>query len=299
MKSTMRIRQHAATWLAVLGLSCLVSAARAELPPPIPNDPSVDEVTCKQELVNHKPTLAPQDQNDLYRCKLDFARLEHEHPLTHADLGKITPADLMAARTTQERVDQIYARLTAGSIPNGFYEVRVFRLEGGVRFKDYAKIAGPSGKGLDLLLNAPMAPMLETILPLVWRGKIFESTHRIVRTQLFGFKVLPRLFPAKVYCGQSLLDGRRESLILDYAFSNDLPGYHPMIDSFMGPQWFQVRDEVRMVRPGFYLGRVYMGRIFVFNVILYQPDLLTEPPDDTAWNHEDCHVGLQRQAARR
>jgi hypothetical protein len=288
----MRIRQHAATWLAVLGLSCLVSAARAELPFSIPYDP----VTCQNELANREPKLAVQDRNDLFRCKPDFARLEHEHPLTHKDLGKIMPTDLMAQQTTQEQVDQIYARLTAGSIPNGFYDVRVFRRVGGVRFEDYTNIAGPGGQGLDLLLRTPM---LETILPLVWRGKVFESAHRIVRTQLFGFKVLPRLFPAKVYCGQSLLDGRRESIILDYTFSETLPGYHSMIDRFMGHQWLQVRDEVRMVRPGLYLGRVYMGRIFVFNVILYQPDLLTEPPDDTAWNHEDCHVGLQRQAARR
>ena len=33
------------------------------------------------------------------------------------------------------------------------------------------------------------------------------------------------LFPAKLYCGQSLLDGRRESVIIDYAFTDELPGY--------------------------------------------------------------------------
>ena len=32
------------------------------------------------------------------------------------------------------------------------------------------------------------------------------------------------LFPAKLYCGQSLLDGRRESVIIDYAFTDELPG---------------------------------------------------------------------------
>ena len=28
-------------------------------------------------------------------------------------------------------------------------------------------------------------------------------------------------FPAKVYCAQSLLDGRRESIVIDYAFSDE------------------------------------------------------------------------------
>ena len=32
------------------------------------------------------------------------------------------------------------------------------------------------------------------------------------------------LFPAKLYCGQSLLDSRRESVIIDYFFSDELPG---------------------------------------------------------------------------
>ena len=30
------------------------------------------------------------------------------------------------------------------------------------------------------------------------------------------------LFPAKLYCGQSLLDGRRESVIIDYAYNDEL-----------------------------------------------------------------------------
>ena len=57
---------------------------------------------------------------DDYQSKMDFARLEHEYPLAPSDLEKITPSNLSAA--TQEQIDQIYARLTAGPIPDGPFE---------------------------------------------------------------------------------------------------------------------------------------------------------------------------------
>ena len=33
------------------------------------------------------------------------------------------------------------------------------------------------------------------------------------------------LFPAKLYCGQSLLDGRRESIVIDYLFGDEIEGW--------------------------------------------------------------------------
>ena len=50
---------------------------------------------------------------------IDFAELEHRFPLTPADRMKITPDNLKAL--TQEQLDQIYARLPAGPIPDGVY----------------------------------------------------------------------------------------------------------------------------------------------------------------------------------
>ena len=44
--------------------------------------------------------------------RIDFARVEREVPLSHADLAKITPQNI--AKLSQEQVDQIYGRLTAG-----------------------------------------------------------------------------------------------------------------------------------------------------------------------------------------
>jgi hypothetical protein len=90
-----------------------------------------------------------------------------------------------------------------------------------------------------------------------------------MRTGQFNGKTVGLLFPAKLYCGQSLLDSRRESVIIDYAFGDDIDGYLPNVDSLAGRNGLQVRDEIRMVRPGFYLGRAYMGRVFALNFTLY------------------------------
>src|SRR5688572_17674886 len=55
---------------------------------------------------------------------LDFARLDHEYPLSAAEREALTPANL--ARFSQEQVDQIYGRLTAGPIPDGAYDGDLF-----------------------------------------------------------------------------------------------------------------------------------------------------------------------------
>jgi len=75
---------------------------------------------------------------------------------------------------------------------------------------------------------------------LVWQGKIFRDDGTMVN-RLFG---VGRAIPAEVYMGHSLLDGQ-PSLIFDYSKSR---------------LWPDVRDEVREVSPGLYLGIMYRGR---------------------------------------
>jgi hypothetical protein len=74
---------------------------------------------------------------------------------------------------------------------------------------------------------------------LVWQGKVFRDGGTMVN-RFFG---VARAIPAEVYLGESLLDGR-PSLILDYSKSR---------------AWPTVRDEVREVSPGLYLGIMYKG----------------------------------------
>ena len=51
-----------------------------------------------------------------------------------------------------------------------------------------------------------------------------------------------------------------------------LPGYLEKLDHLVGRDGLAVRDEIRMVRPGFYLGRAYLNRVFGVNFTLYNED---------------------------
>ncbi len=55
---------------------------------------------------------------------MDLARLEHEYPLSTGERESLTPERL--ANYSQEEVDQIYGRLTAGPIPDGAYDGDLF-----------------------------------------------------------------------------------------------------------------------------------------------------------------------------
>jgi hypothetical protein len=104
------------------------------------------------------------------------------------------------------------------------------------------------------------------------------------------------LFPAKLYCGQSLLDSRRESVIIDYAYTDMLPGYQKSPDSLAGRGGLRIRDEIRMIRPGFYLGRAYARNIFLLNFTLYNSEIAGAAESDFAAGQdvaEDCWIGEQ------
>ena len=262
------------------------------------------------------PPVKYGESGEGYAKKIDFARLEHELPLSPADLMKITPDNLEAA--TQEQVDQIYARLTAGPIPDGPYQGQAFFPAGSSGRARFAEIIGGGLKGF--VVDVKTAK-LEHVAEAVWKGKVFDRSHRILRNRINDLAILKPLvgpdvgtiqkldvdgkdtwllFPAKLYCGQSLLDGRRESIIIDYAFTDDLPGYREKPDALAGRDGLDIRDEIRMVRPGFYLGRAYMKRVFVLNFTLYDPEV-AEKDSGSVSDHrqgaEDCWVGPQRATA--
>ena len=218
-----------------------------------------------------------------YASKPDFARIELDHPLTPADRAAITPDNLRGL--PQEKVDQIYARLSAGAIPDGPYTGDLFFADGGGPQRISQVMGGAKGFANDLALD-----QIRFLGKALWKGQVFYRDLRelrnmiddrtvvaklfdvdvsAMRTGQFNGKTVGLLFPAKLYCGQSLLDSRRESVIIDYAFGDDIDGYLPNVDSVAGRNGLQVRDEIRRVRPGFYLGRAYMGKIFILNFTLY------------------------------
>ena len=260
--------------------------------------------------------LAFAPYGDSHETKPDFARLEYDLPLKPSDLVKLTPANVKDY--DQEQVDQIYSRLTAGPIPDGPYEGDLFLPKGRNGYSQLAEvIGGIRGRALNLELTG-----LESLARVLWKGKVFYKEEGIVRNRLDHLEPLEELlpnridqekvrrlsangrtnqllFPAKLYCGQSLLDSRRESIIIDYTFTDDLPGYQEFPDSLAGRDGLALRGEVRMVRPGFYLGRGYINGVFVLNTTLYSEAAAKAKTDPFLRTHEveeDCWVGSQRLA---
>ena len=243
-------------------------------------------------------TLQERSHVERAAAPLDFAQLEHDEPLSRARLAALTPADIEAM--DQETIDRLYARLTAGPIPDGAFDGTVVLQR------------GPHVKRVERMLGGLFAPFLDNkgklagdLVQGAWKGKVFDRREKVLRnripvspaTRAAGF--IPAqaglrdgdealAFSARVYCGQSLLDGRRESIVVDYLFHDDLRSYHEDPDHLVGRRGLRVRDEIRMVRPGFYLGRAYVDRVFFVNFVLFRDSADREAP-------EDCWTGTQER----
>lgn len=262
-------------------------------------------------LLHPAPKLKFAEAGQPYLSKPDFARVEHDYPLSTADLEKLTPKNI--ANYSQEQIDQIYARLSAGPIPDGPFDGGLFFPKNARGDRRFAEIVG----GLPGLAVELKAQKLEYLGKQLWRGKVFYRDERLLRNRIEDLSLLKPiidgdlstiptidvhgqqqwlLFPAKLYCGQSLLDSRRESIIIDYAFTDELPGYRERPDYLAGRNGFQIRDEIRMVRPGFYLGRAYAGRVFLLNFVLYNEDIAARDGAafvKTGQTAQDCWTGTQ------
>jgi hypothetical protein len=265
----------------------------------------------------------PDDPTKVFR--VDLARVEHDHPLTRAQLASLTPAHILSLN--QERLDQLYARLTAGPIPDGPYQGDLVFTRGDSMAPRLEEILG----GIKGRVAREKIEAAEGAGRAIWKGKMFYRDERLLRNFIEDFRPLERLiddpsaletasvpregplsyvlpttkvwllFPAKLYCGQSLLDGRRESIIIDYAYNETLPGYQERPDAMVGRNGLQIRDEIRMIRPGFYLGRAYVKKVFLLNFMLYNPEVAEAGLEAFAAGEpiaEDCWTGEQlRQAS--
>ena len=76
-----------------------------------------------------------------------------------------------------------------------------------------------------------------------WQGKVFDGKAGLLRNRIgpFGLNAII----AKVYKAPSWLDNK-ECIVLDYSETSLLAHY--------------VRDEIRLIGPDFYLGKVYWGK---------------------------------------
>jgi hypothetical protein len=76
-----------------------------------------------------------------------------------------------------------------------------------------------------------------------WQGKTFDAAKGTLRNRILPFGLNAIL--AKVYRGQSWFDGK-DCIVLDYS------------ETSVVAHW--IRDEIRVIGPGLYLGLVYWDK---------------------------------------
>jgi hypothetical protein len=105
----------------------------------------------------------------------------------------------------------------------------------------------PSGEATGTAIVAPgtaFNPEIARFISLfAWQGKIFDAEKGVLRNKILPFGLSAII--ARVYKENSWLDGK-ECIVLDYS------------DTSLVAQW--IRDEIREISPGMYLGKVYWGR---------------------------------------
>ena len=122
---------------------------------------------------------------------------------------------------TQTQLDDLFRASPAGPIPDGM------------------------AKGTAII--APGTKYSETIAELInhfgWQGKVFDAKKGVLKNKIliFGFEAIL----ARVYVDKSWLDGK-DCVVLDYSETSILAHY--------------IRDEIRLIGPGFYLGKVYWAK---------------------------------------
>jgi hypothetical protein len=107
----------------------------------------------------------------------------------------------------------------------------------------------PVGRGRGTGIAVPgteVSPSLAALVSVVWRGKVFHPATQDLKN-LFTPLGIPAV-RAQVRREASWFDGQ-ECIVLDYSRSSRVFGW--------------IRDEIREVSPGLYLGLVYgLGRVF-------------------------------------
>jgi hypothetical protein len=115
-------------------------------------------------------------------------------------------------------LDTLFGSSAAGDIPNG------------------------PAKGTAIVASGTnFSPEIAEFINLfVWQGKTFDAKDGVLRNRILPIGL--NAIIAKVYKGVSWFD-KKECIVLDYSQTS------------MVAHW--IRDEIRLIGPGFYLGRVY------------------------------------------
>ena len=122
---------------------------------------------------------------------------------------------------SQTELDDLFRASPAGPIPNGSAEGTA--------------IIAPGTK-----YSMPIANVINHF---GWQGKVFDAEKALLKNRLLAFGI--EAIVAKVYKTPSWLDNK-ECIVLDYSETSLVAHY--------------VRDEIRLIGPGFYLGKVYWAK---------------------------------------
>lgn len=119
------------------------------------------------------------------------------------------------------QLDELFGRSPSGPIPNG-----------------------PAEGTAIIAPGTAFSPEIAAIINIfAWKGKEFDAEHGTLTNRLLAFGL--NAIVAQVYPGPSWFDGK-PCIVLDYAKTS------------LVAHW--IRDEIRLVAPSLYLGRVYWDR---------------------------------------
>ena len=135
---------------------------------------------------------------------------------------------------SNEQLDQLFSSSLAGDIPDG------------------------SAKGTAIIAPGTKfsVEIAEFVSLFVWQGKSFDAKRGVLRNRILPIGL--NAIVATVYKDKSWLDGK-ECVVLDYS------------ETSLVAHW--IRDEIRLIGPGFYLGRVYWDKkpLIHFSLQFQQP----------------------------
>jgi len=116
----------------------------------------------------------------------------------------------------------------------------------------------PNGEAQGTAVIAPGTSFSQEIAALIsifgWQGKTFDDPHGTLRNRILPFGL--NAIVAEVYKGQSWFDDK-ECIVLDYSKTSLLASH--------------IRDEIRQIGPGTYLGVVYWDKRRTINFVLQFP----------------------------
>jgi len=121
-------------------------------------------------------------------------------------------------KTPSRELDAMFAAAEAGPIPEGQ--------------ADGTAIIAPG-----TVFSAEIAKMINIF---AWQGKVFDPKAGVLRNRIGALGL--NAIVAKVYKGPSWLDGK-DCIVIDYS------------ETSLVAHW--IRDEIRLIQPGLYLGEVY------------------------------------------